>query len=78
MSSQASSRHGFAGAWQAQVEPGRLRALCRRHGPRRGPSSTVSLPRLLMGLVHHFLSGPGTFAEHLAVVLGVRRSDSTA
>ncbi len=30
-----------------------------------------------MGLVHHFLSGPGTFAEHLVVVLGVRRADRT-
>ncbi len=77
MSSQASSRHGFTGAWEAQTEPARLRALCRRHGPRRGPSSTVSLPRLLMGLGHHFLSGPGTFSEHLAVLLGVRRSDSS-
>jgi hypothetical protein len=77
MSGRVSSRHGFGGAWQAQVEPARLRALCRRHGSRRGPSSAVSLPRLLMALVHHFLSGPGTFAEHMCMLLGVRRSDST-
>src|SRR6266700_4244247 len=72
-----SSRNGFSGAWEAQVEPTRLQALCRRHGPRRGPRATVSLPRLVMGLVHHFLSGSGTFAEHMAVLLGVRRAEST-
>lgn len=77
MSSRAASPHGFVGAWKAQMDQTRLRALCRRHGPRRGPSATISLPRFLMGLVHHFLSGPGTFAEHLNVLLGVRRADST-
>ncbi len=30
-----------------------------------------------MALVHHFLSGPGTLAEHLAALLGVQRADST-
>jgi hypothetical protein len=30
-----------------------------------------------MSLVYHFLSGPGTFSEHVAALLGVRRSDST-
>lgn len=60
-----------------QVDPARLRALCRRHAPRRGPGSAVSLPQLLMALVHHFLSGPGTLAEHLARLLGVHRADAT-
>jgi len=30
-----------------------------------------------MSLVYHLLSGPGTFAEHVEALLGVRRSDST-
>ncbi len=30
-----------------------------------------------MALVHHFLSGPGTLAVHLAALLGVQRADST-
>lgn len=67
MYGRVASRHGFVGAWKAQVDQARLGALCRRHGPQRGPNFTISLPRFLMGLVHHFLSGPGTFAEHLRV-----------
>lgn len=30
-----------------------------------------------MSLVYHFLGGPGTFAEHVGALLGVRRAEST-
>lgn len=37
----------------------------------------MALAQLLMGLVYHCLSGPGTLAEHVQMLLGVRRADAT-
>ena len=37
----------------------------------------MSRADLLMSLVHHFLSGPGTLAEHVGVLLGLSRAEST-
>ena len=68
---------GFCAAWSAWIEPDQLRALCRRYGAQRGPSSRFSRAQLCMSLVYHFLSGPGTLAEHVEELLGVRRADST-
>ena len=37
----------------------------------------MSRAHLIMALIHHFLSGPGTLAEHVGVLLGVNRAEST-
>lgn len=68
---------GFRAAWSALVDPIRLRALCSRHGRQRGPESKLARAELLMSLVYHLLSGPGTFAEHVETLLGLRRAEST-
>jgi len=37
----------------------------------------LPLAQLLMGLVYHFLSGPGTLADHVQMLLGVSRAEAT-
>jgi hypothetical protein len=70
-------REDFLAWYQMLFDSDKLRTLFRKHGPRRGPKSKkLSVSALLMGLCWHFLSGPGTLAAHIAMLLDLVISES--